>query len=130
MPYLTYEEYKEFGYSDIKQDEFENLIQRACDYLDIQTRNFYQFNDLETDIDFRKTKFKKAVALQVEYMYQTGATTAFEINTPQSWSVDGMSVSESSRYNASGTNESPSIISDDTLAMLSGTGLLFRGLGQ
>lgn len=129
MHYLTYEEYKEFGYSNIKQDEFEGLIQRACDYLDIQTRNFYQFNDLETDIDFRKTKFKKAVALQIEYMYQTGATTSFETESPLNWSVDGMQVSNPAKYTSTGSL-SPSIISADAISMLSGTGLLFRGLGQ
>lgn len=126
--YLTYEEYKKMGYTELDQEEFDKLITRACDYLDVQTRNFYQFKSLDDDLEFRKIKFKKAIALQVEYMYQTDAQTSAEINRPQSWSVDGMSVSEASRYSNTGKNEAPSIISEDAISALSGTGLLHRGL--
>ena len=127
MAYLTHEEYKEFGYSEIREEDFERLISRACDYLDVQTRNFYRLNDLASDIEFRRTKFKKAVALQAEYMHVTGALTSYDINTPQSWSIGRTSVSEASRYSNSGRNETPSIICDDAITMLSGTGLLWRG---
>lgn len=126
--YLTYEEYKKMGYTELKKEEFDKLITRACDYLDVQTRNSYQFKSLDDDLEFRKIKFKKAIALQVEYMYQTDAQTSAEISRPQSWSVDGMSVSEASRYSNTGKNEVPSIISEDAIAALSGTGLLHRGL--
>lgn len=119
MAYLTHEEYKEFGYSEIQEEDFEKLIARACDYLDVQTRNFYHLNDLDTDIEFRRTKFKKAVALQAEYMHVTGALTSYDINTPQSWSIGRTSVTEA--YSGR------SIICDDAIAMLSGTGLLYRG---
>ncbi|TXJ87497.1 hypothetical protein FSZ06_05760 [Enterococcus gallinarum] len=129
MAYLTYTEYNEIGYTSMTEDEFDELVNKACDLVDVQTRNFYQFNDLESDIDFRKSKFKKAVAAQIEYMYQANATSTLEINSPQSWSVDGMSVTEASRYKNTGANESPSIMSDDAILLLSGTGLLFRGLG-
>lgn len=127
MPYLTHDEYTEFGYSEIQEEDFERLISRACDYLDVQTRNFYRSNDLAKDIEFRRAKFKKAVALQVEYMHVTGASTSYDINTPQSWSIGRTSVSEASRYSNNGRNESPSIICEDAIAMLSGTGLLYRG---
>lgn len=129
MSYLSYLEYQKIGYTSMTEDEFDELVNKACDLVDVQTRNFYQFNDLESDIDFRKSKFKKAVAAQIEYMYQANATSTLEINSPQSWSVDGMSVTEASRYNNTGANESPSIMSDDAILLLSGTGLLFRGLG-
>lgn len=130
MAYLTFEEYKDFGYEEIEQDDFTKLITKACDFIDIQTRDFYQKNDLDTDIEYRKNKFKKAIALQVEYMYQSDSTSTHEANTPQSWSIGRTSVSEASRYSNTGKNEAPSIVSDDAIAMLSGTGLLYRGVSH
>lgn len=127
--YLTFEEYKEFGYSEMIEEEFTRLIGKAADFMDSQTRNFYQFTELETDMKFRKNKFKKAVALQVEYMHDSGATSSYDANTPQSWSIGRTSVSEASRYSNTGKNEAPSIICEDSILMLSGTGLLYRGVG-
>ncbi len=129
MDYLTYSEYLEFGCADFPADEFKNLIAKASGYIDSQTRDFYQLNDLEEDIAFRRDKFKKAVALQVEYMHLSGASNSYEANTPQSWSIGCTSVSETSRSSNTGRNEAPSIISDDAILALSGTGLLYRGSG-
>ncbi|MFZ8765518.1 head-tail connector protein [Enterococcus diestrammenae] len=96
--------------------------------MDLQTRNFYQINPIDEDpSDFRRTKFKKSVALQIDYMHQVGATTASEMSSPQSWSVDGMSVSTGG--SSADGNASTSIISEDAIWALSGTGLLYRGLG-
>ena len=128
MAYLTFIEYKELGYTSLEEDDFNSLIAKASTFIDSQTRDFYHFNDLETDIEYRKTKFKKAVALQVEYMHQSGATSTYEANTPQSWSVGRTSVSESSRYSNTGSNETPTIVCDDAILALSGLGLLFRGV--
>lgn len=129
MMYLTFEEYEAFGYSEMTSEEFKKLIGKASDFMDSQTRNFYQFTELETDMMFRKNKFKKAVALQVEYMHDSGATSSYDANTPQSWSIGRTSVSEASRYSNTGKNEAPSIICEDSILMLSGTGLLYRGVG-
>ena len=130
MAYLTYNEYIGFGCADFPADEFNNLIGKASGYIDSQTRDFYQFNDLETDIPYRRDKFKKAVALQIEYMYLSGATSSYEANTPQTWSIGRTSVSESSRYSNTGRNEAPSIVSEDAVLALSGSGLLYRGVSQ
>lgn len=62
MPYLTYEEYIDLGFEEMEQPEFEKLLKKASGVLDSITRYFYRHNDLETDIDFRKEQFKKAVA--------------------------------------------------------------------
>ncbi|WP_373750317.1 hypothetical protein [Jeotgalibaca porci] len=129
MAYLTYSEYDTFGYADLSAGEFNQLIGKASDFIDSQTRNFYQFNELEEDIPFRRDKFKKALALQVEYMYQSDATSSYDVNTPQTWSIGRTNVSEASRYSNTGRNEAPSILSDDAFLALSGTGLLYRGLG-
>lgn len=128
MAYLTFTEYKEIGYTSLEEDEFNNLIAKASTFIDSQTRDFYHYNDLEKDIEYRRTKFKKAVALQVEYMYQSGATSTYDANTPQSWSIGRTSVSEASRYSNTGRNEAPSIVCEDAILALSGTGLLFRGV--
>lgn len=129
MAYLTFEEYGEFKYTEMTEEEFNRLIGKASDFMDSQTRNFYQFKDIELDVPFRRTKFKQAVALQVEYMFQSDATSSYDVNTPQAWSIGRTNVSEASRYSNTGRNEAPSILSDDALLALSGTGLLYRGLG-
>lgn len=128
MAYLTLKEYNAFGYTKLESDTFDELISKASDFLDSQTRDFYHYNDLEKDIEYRKTKFKKAVALQVEYMHQSGAASTYDANTPQSWSIGRTSVSEASRYSNTGRNEAPSVICEDSILALSGTGLLSRNI--
>lgn len=127
MAYLTYDEYKKFGYQEVTEEEFKRLVVRASDFIDIRTRNFYRFHDLETDIEFRATQFKKAIALQIEYMATIGAVSTADINNPTSWSLDGVSVSNgNSRLADDGT--AISIISEDALEVLSETGMLYRGV--
>ncbi len=128
MAYLTYTEYEALGLSNLTASEFNDLIGKACFVLDSQTRDFYQFTDLESDMLYRKRKFKMAVALQVEYMHQSSATSTYEANTPQSWSIGRTSVSESSRYSNTGSNETPTIVCDDAILALSGSGLLSRNI--
>lgn len=127
MAYLTYDEYKKFGYQEVTEEEFKRLVVRASDFIDVRTRNFYRFHDLETDIEFRATQFKKAIALQIEYMATIGAVSTADINNPTSWSLDGVSVSNgNSKLIDDGT--SISIISEDAMEILSETGLLYRGV--
>ena len=128
MAYLTYMDYEALGLSNLTASEFNDLIGKASFVLDSQTRDFYQFTDLESDMPYRKQKFKMAVALQVEYMHQSSATSTYEANTPQSWSIGRTSVSEASRYSNTGRNEAPSVICEDAILALSGSGLLFRGV--
>ena len=128
MTYLSYMEYEALGMNSLTASEFNEIIGKACFVLDSQTRDFYQFTDLESDMPYRKQKFKLAVALQVEYMHQSGATSTYEANTPQSWSIGRTSVSEASRYSNTGRNETPTIVCEDAILALSGTGLLFRGV--
>ena len=40
MAYLTYTEYNEIGYTSMTEDEFDELVNKACDLVDVQTRNF------------------------------------------------------------------------------------------
>lgn len=127
MAYLTFPEYQKFGYQEVTEDDFKRLVIRASDVIDIRTRNFYRFHDLESDIEFRKNQFKKAIAVQVEYMATIGAVSTAEINNPTSWSLDGISVSNgNNKLTDDGT--SISLISQDALEILNETGLLYRGV--
>nr|DAE52086.1 MAG TPA: Head Tail Connector Protein [Caudoviricetes sp.] len=125
MAYLTFPEYQKFGYQEVTEDDFKRLVVRASDVIDIRTRNFYRFHDLESDVEFRKNQFKKAIALQIERMAILGAVSTAEIDSPTNWSLDGVSVTNGSS-GASGDNTT-SIVSNDALELLSMTGLLYRG---
>ena len=130
MAYLTFGGYHEYGYAEIDNEkEFNSFLLKASDFIDSQTRSFYQFHSLDEDnIEFRKKQFKKAVALQINHMYESGATSTYEMNTPQSWSIGRTSVSQMAR-NTDSSHGPQSIICDDAILALSGTGLLCRGLG-
>lgn len=125
MAYLTFPEYQKFGYQEVTEDDFKRLVVRASDVIDIRTRNFYRFHDLESDIEFRKNQFKKAIALQIERMAILGTVSTAEIDSPTNWSLDGVSVTNGGS-GASGDN-AMSIVSYDALELLSMTGLLYRG---
>lgn len=124
MPYLTYEEYKAFGFTEIDEAEFNRLLPKASDVVDSITRHFYRFNNLSDDVPFRQEQFKKAVAAQIEYFHEVGATTFEGINKgPQTFSAGRTTVT-----NASGKNETKPLIAEEVFFYLRETGLLYRGI--
>lgn len=125
MAYLTFSEYQSFGYQEVTEEEFNRLVVRASDILDIRTRNFYRFHDLKTDVEFRATQFKKAIALQIEYMAVLGAVSTVEIDSPTNWSLDGISVTAGN--SGASADIGNNIASQDALEVLTMTGLLYRG---
>lgn len=132
MDYLTFEEFKSLaGSSDDLMPQFEVNIRKASAILDNVTDNFYQFHDINEDkVSFRVERFKLALCAQIEYFNEMGANTFEGINkAPQTVSMGRTSVSNGSRYNASGANESKSLIAEDVYTYLEGTGLLYRGSG-
>lgn len=130
MAYLTLAEYTTDGnYRDIAQDEFTKLLNKAESLLDVITNSFYRFTNFDTDNEWRKKRVKRALISQIDYFKETGKTTTEGLNSsPQSVSLGRTTISQSSRYNASGSNESKTIISDDMEIYLQGTGLLYRGI--
>ena len=130
MPYLTLAEYKEFTGKSIEETKFTELLPKASDVLDHVTGHFYARVDINNDIYLWRVKqFKKALAVQIEYFDELGATTFEAINnSPQSFTAGRTSVSNTSRFNASGTNESKSLIAEDVYIFLEGTGLLYVGI--
>lgn len=130
MSYLTYNEYKELTpHSDINPDEFTKLIRKASDVLDNVTSHFYAKNDMEKDNKWRVKQFKKALCAQIEYFDELGTTTFEGINSsPQSFTAGRTTVSNASSYKTTGQNETKSLVAEEVVIFLEGTGLLFSGV--
>lgn len=125
MTYLTYEEYNDMGFAELEKKDFDKLAKHAGDAIDSITRDFYVFNDLEDDVKFRRVKFKKAVAAQVEYFHEMGATSTHGMNSPLSVQI-GRTQMSSGVANQKDMNK---LISKDVYMYLEGIGLLYRGIG-
>ncbi|MCM3324243.1 hypothetical protein [Cytobacillus kochii] len=129
MTYLNFEEFKELSNRDIDESNFKKLLPKASAVIDNVTSHFYQRINIEKDNTWRVNKFKQALCTQIEYFHVLGATTFEEINNaPQTFQAGRTSVSNASRYNPSGANESKPLISEDVYIYLEGTGLLFSGV--
>ncbi|MFJ3386842.1 hypothetical protein [Lysinibacillus sp. NPDC086135] len=128
MPYLTYEEYQEIGFSDVTADDFPKLERKASDVLDSVTRDFYQLNELDSDFPLRRDKFKKAVAAQIDYFYDMGATSSHGIQEPATVQIGRTTLSNSAKGSTSTQGTENSIVSKDALMYLRNTGLLYRGI--
>ena len=130
MAYLTYKEYLEMGFEPLELDEFNRFprfLMRASSVVDHITRNFYKRNDLETDYDWRRDAFKKAVACQIEYFNELGGFTLESINAePQAQQIGRVNIAHVSRFNPSGANELRQLTCPDIYIHLEGTGLLSR----
>ena len=84
---------------------------------------------MEKDNPWRVNKFKQALCAQIEYFHVLGVTTFEGINsTPQTFTAGRTSVSNASRHNPSGENETKSLIAEDVYIYLEGTGLLNRAV--
>lgn len=130
MPYITYDEYIKNGNEPIEQEEFDRLVVKAGDVIDNITRHFYRFNNIDDDIPFRREQFKKAVAAQVEYFHDMGATSSHGLNEPGTVTIGRTTVSKGGRHTSSNQEETNNnIVSKDVYMYLSGTGLLYRGIG-
>ncbi|VDG98904.1 Uncharacterised protein [Lysinibacillus sphaericus] len=129
MTYLTHEEYSAMPFVDLPVEDFTKLVERAGDAVDSITSNFYQFTALESDFPIRRDKFKKAVACQIEYFHEMGATNSHGLNEPGSVTIGRTSMSTSTKANATNQEPQNSLISDDVYMYLQGTGLLYRGIG-
>lgn len=130
MAYLTYAEFQDLSKSDLEESKFDKLLPKSSAVLDNITSHFYQRCDIEKDNSWRVRQFKLALCAQIEYFHGLGATTFESINnSPQSFSAGRTSVSNTSRFNSGGANESKSLMAEDVLLYLEGTGLLYSGIG-
>lgn len=124
MPYLTYEEYEKLTGKTIEPDKFEELLPGASGVLDSVTGYFYVKNELEIDVHFRKTQFKKALCAQLDYFHDVGGTSSHEINNPLTVSM-GRTQVMTGADNQKKTNK---LVSDEVYMYLYPTGLLYRGV--
>ena len=130
MPYLTYDDYKAMGLNpELTEKEFERYYRHASATLDVETRHFYTKHDFLTDNEWRKNQFKKALVAQIDYYIEAGAMTLEGLNNEaQSVTVGRTSLSQTSNFNASGSNEKKETISHEAIMFLTGTGLMYRGV--
>lgn len=131
MGYITFNEFKSItGKTDDYEKTFEQFYSKAAAVIDNITNRFYQFHKIDEDpVTFRVDQFKLALCSQIEYFGELGAATFESINrAPQTFSAGRTSVSNGSRYNSSGANESKSLVAEDIYIYLEGTGLLYRGV--
>lgn len=130
---LTYDEFEKMGFK-LDETKFNELLPFAEIQLNIKVRRYYEFHDLENDLEFRKKAYKRAIAFQILYMGKQAVSTADDVaNKPSSvsQSIGGTTVSKQYSNNQSGNNSSGSgisAISIEALNQLSGTGLLYRGI--
>lgn len=129
MAYLTYDEYKDLGFEEMEEDEFNKLLPLASDVLDAVTLDYYQFNDLETDVPYRRDKFKKAIACQLQYFYDMGSTSSHGLQEPVSVTIGRTSMSSGYRGTQGQQEQQNNLVSQDVYMYLQGTGLLYRGIG-
>lgn len=130
MPYLTFTEFKVLApHIQLEEPEFNSLLRKASDVLNNVTSYFYVKNDIEKDNEWRVKQFKQALVAQIEYFSELDATTYESINNaPQSFSAGRTTVSNASRFKATGANETKSLVAEDVYVFLEGTGLLFAGV--
>ena len=129
MPYLTYDEFKDLSQVDLEEPKFNALIKKSSAILNNITGYFYVKNDIAKDNEWRVKQFKQALCAQIEYFHEVGATTFEGINNaPQSFTAGRITVTNASRFNPSGENESKSLVAEDVYIFLEGTGLLFSGV--
>lgn len=127
MPYLTFEEYKAVSRNNIDPEDYPFLEQKAADVLDGVTNDFYQHTDLENDWDWRKSKFKKAVASQIDYFYEMGATSSHGLQEVATIQI-GRTMLSTGTSRSSAKAEKNSLLSEDVVVYLRNTGLLYQGV--
>lgn len=131
MEYLTFDEYNGMHLSGLDEDKFEALYLRAKDLVNIVTRNYYQFKDLDSDIDFRKNAFKRAIGLQIEYQIRTGILTMEDKKASEnikSQSIGRTSLSMGGGNSSNGNvSTATNLLADDSIQLLLSVGLLYVG---
>ena len=78
MAYLTFSEYQDFS-TTVDEATFAKLIGDVESTIDTATRDYYQINDLNSDLNSRRVHdFKHAIAEQVDYLNYIGSSKSYE----------------------------------------------------
>ena len=123
--YLTEIEYIEMGYDST--EHFSKLYYKASAMIDMYTRHCYSYCNFEEDIDIRKDAVKKAVALQIAYMDETGIDTAEDRQHLANISIGRTSVSYGGT-DKKGINFTPYGLTLDALNLLNSVGFGYSGV--
>lgn len=130
MAYLNYLEYQEISIEPIEKDAFDKLNKHATLVIDIAIRHFYKGKDFEADYDWRRDAVKTAVAYQIDYYFEVGAHSYEGLNSsPGSVTLGRTSISKNVGNRIS-QDDNKSLLSVEAQSILSGTGLLYRGVGR
>lgn len=130
--YLTFEDYQKLNASDtaITSDLFTKYIGKASLVIDELTRDYYQLHDLPTDDNlYRADKFREAVGLEINHLDELGTVSSYEAGQePTSISMGRTSINYGNQTQSIKGAPLSSLYSDEAISVLSGSGLLFRGV--
>ena len=137
MAYLTFDEYKDLGFSRITDEATYSQHERAAEtQIDITTQFFYNAdyaaNSLVDDLTgdqwqvFRAKQFKRAVALQCDYFDEVGADTPVGIANQDLSSVEIGRTHVQANSNVNATNFGKTGLANGVVAILAQIGLMCR----
>lgn len=109
--------------------DFDKLEKAAEIMINPLTGMYYELHSIDKDADINRVNwFKKALALQIQYMSDIGASSTYEMaqKDVKSVSIDGTSVSTGTSPTDSATNG----VYNLALEYLFYTGLLYRGISS
>lgn len=109
--------------------DFDKLEKAAESMINPLTGMYYELHSIDEDNDINRVNwFKKALALQIQYMSDIGASSTYEMAQKdiKSVSIDGTSVSTGTSPTDSATNG----VYNLALEYLFYTGLLYRGISS
>lgn len=109
--------------------DFDKLEKAAESMINPLTGMYYELHSIDEDTDINRVNwFQKALALQIQYMSDIGASSTYEMAQKdiKSVSIDGTSVSTGTSPTDSATNG----VYNLALEYLFYTGLLYRGISS
>ncbi|AYW50177.1 hypothetical protein C7H83_06745 [Tetragenococcus halophilus] len=129
--YLTYDEYTDLGFSKVsKEGEFEKLEKYAERHLNLVTQDYYMLHSLKDDTNnYRVTKFKLAMAIQVDYLETLGGNVTLSemlSDSPSSVSIGRTRIENKSAGMIATVGRT--MCSAEAYAELTYTGLLYKGV--
>ena len=121
MAYITYDDYKYSGLTELSETEFNQLLPKAEIVLDGKTNYFYKNNVLSSDNPQRKQAFITSLCLIIEQMSQTGITSEIDVLSLQSLSIGSTALSFKNGAQFS-------IIPSEAVRLLGSVGLTYAGV--
>lgn len=121
IPYVTEDEYSQYGSEQIPDDELEKRLRAASRHIDTLTFNRIVDRGFDSLTDFQQEIIKEVVSLQADFEYEN----ADEIETIlSSYSINGVSAKFGDSWNI--ITDRGVAIKKDTYELLKQTGLCCR----